>query len=108
MRQLADRLGRSAGSLGVALFRIRRALATCIESVIGKVSRVYAWSHKNWGFDGDALPDGQLPPESLAWDLWLGTAENRAFGHLPIGSRERDRMKERKLFIHPPLQLVVR
>ncbi len=57
----------------------RRAVAMIQDGVIGKVSKVYAWSNKNWGYDGDAFTNTQAPPKSLAWDLWLGTAGGRAF-----------------------------
>jgi predicted dehydrogenase len=49
------------------------------EGVIGKVSHVYAWSHKNWGYDGGPLTPAQSPPASLAWDLWLGSAAERPY-----------------------------
>ena len=56
-------------------------LATLLiqSGIIGKVSRVRAWSPKNWGFDG-APPNGSDPiPSNLDWNLWLGTAEERPF-----------------------------
>ena len=47
--------------------------------VIGKVSRVRAWSPKNWGYDG-AIPVGSDPvPSHLDWNLWLGTATERPY-----------------------------
>jgi hypothetical protein len=51
----------------------RRAVALIQEGFIGKVSHVHAWSNKNWGYDGPALPK-QPVPENLNWDLWLGVA----------------------------------
>ena len=56
-------------------------LATLLiqSGIIGKVSRVRAWSPKNWGYDG-AQPSGSDPiPSHLDWNLWLGTAEERPF-----------------------------
>jgi predicted dehydrogenase len=56
-------------------------LATLLiqSGIIGKVSRVRAWSPKNWGFDGPK-PNGADPiPSNLDWNLWLGTAEERPF-----------------------------
>ncbi len=56
-------------------------LATLLiqSGIIGKVSRVRAWSPKNWGYDGP-VPSGSDPiPQSLNWNLWLGTAEERPF-----------------------------
>ena len=48
-------------------------------SIIGKVSKVIAWSNKNWGYDGPA-PEGSDPiPENLDWNLWLGTSQERDY-----------------------------
>ncbi len=56
-------------------------LATLLiqSSIIGKVNTVHAWSPKNWGYDG-AAPEGSDPiPESLDWNLWLGTSAERPY-----------------------------
>lgn len=57
----------------------RRAVRMIQDGVIGRVSRVLAWSSKNWGFDGGAPAGVQPPPSSLDWNLWLGTASERPF-----------------------------
>ena len=57
----------------------RRAVAMIQGGVIGKVSQVHAWSFKNWGYDGGPFEDQQPTPESLNWDLWLGTAATRPY-----------------------------
>ncbi|MBW3598775.1 MAG: Gfo/Idh/MocA family oxidoreductase, partial [Planctomycetes bacterium] len=57
----------------------RRAVRMIQEGMIGKVSRVYAWSNKNWGYDGGPFEKHQAPPDKLAWDLWLGVAAERPF-----------------------------
>ena len=57
----------------------RRAVRMIQEGVIGKVSHVYAWSNKNWGYDGAAFKTEQMAPANLDWNLWLGTAANRPF-----------------------------
>ena len=49
------------------------------DGVIGKVRQVHAWSNKNWGFDGTTLPGDQKVPDTLDWNIWLGTAANRPF-----------------------------
>ncbi|MEM9280949.1 MAG: Gfo/Idh/MocA family oxidoreductase [Verrucomicrobiota bacterium] len=49
------------------------------DGLLGKISRVYVWSHKNWGYDGAPFPEEDPIPESLDWNLWLGTAPERAF-----------------------------
>lgn len=49
------------------------------SGIIGKVKTVRAWSPKNWGYDGPA-PTGSDPiPDTLDWNLWLGTAAKREF-----------------------------
>ncbi len=57
----------------------RRAVALIQSGAIGKVSHVYAWSNKNWGYDGPAYKNETSPPEHLDWNLWLGVAPKRAF-----------------------------
>jgi len=57
----------------------RRAVAMVQSGVIGKVSRVYAWSFKNWGYDGGPFRNTQSPPAKLDWNLWLGTAAKRPY-----------------------------
>lgn len=56
-------------------------LATLLiqSGIIGKVSRVRAWSPKNWGYDGLKPNGSDLVPSNLDWNLWLGTAEERPF-----------------------------
>lgn len=56
-------------------------LATLLiqSGIIGKVNMVRAWSPKNWGYDGEA-PEGSDPvPETLDWNLWLGTSVERPY-----------------------------
>ena len=61
-------------------FKEYRSAVSLIQSgIIGKVHTVRAWSPKNWGYDGPA-PQGSDPvPESLDWNLWLGTSPERAY-----------------------------
>ena len=56
-------------------------LATLLiqSGIIGKVHTVRAWSPKNWGYDGPD-PKGSDPvPETLDWNLWLGTSAERPY-----------------------------
>lgn len=56
-------------------------LATLLiqSGIIGKVHTVHAWSPKSWGFNGGA-PEGEDPvPETLDWNLWLGTSAERPY-----------------------------
>lgn len=57
----------------------RRATQMIQSGVIGKVSRVLAWSYKNWGYDGPAFESFDEVPENLDWNLWLGTAAMRSY-----------------------------
>jgi predicted dehydrogenase len=57
----------------------RQAVAVIQNNTIGKVSRVYAWSNKNWGYDGGTLTNEQPVPPTLDWNLWIGTAAIRPF-----------------------------
>lgn len=56
-------------------------LATLLiqSGIIGKVSTVRAWSPKNWGYDGPAPVGSDPVPETLDWNLWLGTAPERPY-----------------------------
>jgi predicted dehydrogenase len=56
-------------------------LATLLiqSGIIGKVHTVRAWSPKNWGYNGP-IPEGSDPvPPTLDWNLWQGTAPERAY-----------------------------
>ncbi|MFV1995913.1 MAG: Gfo/Idh/MocA family protein [Verrucomicrobiales bacterium] len=57
----------------------RLATSFVQSGVLGKVSRVYVWSHKNWGYDGEPYTEESAVPENLDWNLWLGTAPIRPF-----------------------------
>ena len=56
-------------------------LATLLiqSGIIGKVHTVRAWTDRNFGYDGPA-PKGNDPvPDSLDWNLWLGTSSERSY-----------------------------
>ena len=46
------------------------------EGIIGKISKVYVWSFKTWGYDGEPFKEKSVIPDTLEWNLWLGTAPN--------------------------------
>ena len=56
-------------------------LATLLiqSGLIGKVSTVHAWSPKNWGYDGPAPTTTDPVPDTLDWNLWLGTSAERPY-----------------------------
>ena len=47
--------------------------------LLGRISKVYVWSFKNWGYDGEPYSETSPIPKSLDWNLWLGTAPERAY-----------------------------
>jgi predicted dehydrogenase len=49
------------------------------SGLIGKISQVHVWSFKNWGYDGAPYKGEDPVPANLDWNLWLGTAPERAF-----------------------------
>ena len=61
----------------------RTAVAMIQFGIIGPVKEVHSWSGKAWtGKKGESetRPDRSDPvPDSLDWDLWLGTAPKRPF-----------------------------
>ena len=44
------------------------------KGILGKISKVYVWSFKTWGYDGEPFKEKSEIPDSLDWNLWLGTA----------------------------------
>ncbi|GAB5550587.1 MAG: Gfo/Idh/MocA family oxidoreductase [Saprospiraceae bacterium] len=56
-------------------------LATILirSGIIGKVKRVRAWSPKNWGYDGAEPTGSDAVPNTLDWNLWLGTSAERPY-----------------------------
>ena len=56
----------------------RRVVEIIQSGAIGDVTEVHVWVGKAWG-GGDRPEEGQDPPETLHWDLWLGPAPWRPF-----------------------------
>ena len=56
-------------------------LATVLiqSGIIGKVNTVRAWSPKNWGYDGPEPRGEDSIPDTLDWNLWLGTSPERSY-----------------------------
>jgi predicted dehydrogenase len=81
MRQVANEKGLIT-QMGIqvhSFYDYKLATLLIQGGVIGKVSKVIAWSNKNWGFDGPA-PEGSDPvPEHLDWNLWTGTSQERSY-----------------------------
>lgn len=52
----------------------RMAVDFVQQGIIGKVSKVYAWSGKKWGADVGGYPGSDPVPEWLDWNQWIGSA----------------------------------
>lgn len=81
MRKLAEQknLVTQMGIQVHSFYDYRLATLLIQSGIIGKVNCVRAWSPKNWGYDG-TIPAGSDPvPDSLDWNLWQGTAEEKPY-----------------------------
>ncbi|MFP6665953.1 MAG: Gfo/Idh/MocA family oxidoreductase [Pirellulales bacterium] len=58
----------------------RRVVEMIQSGVIGSVHEVHVWVGKGWG-GGERPKDGQEPPKTLSWDLWIGPAPERPFAN---------------------------
>ena len=74
-RKLVTQMGIQVHSF----YDYRMATELIRSGIIGKVNTVRAWSPKNWGYDGPPPATSDPVPEGLNWDLWLGTAPQRAY-----------------------------
>lgn len=61
----------------------RTAVQFLREQAVGKVKKVILCSNRpgaeQYRLPGPRPPKGEKPPETLAWDLWLGTAPERPY-----------------------------
>lgn len=81
LRLIAEKKG-LATQMGIQVHSsavYRRAVRIIQEGAIGKVSHVYAWSNKNWGYDGGPFKNEAPVPANLDWNLWLGVAAERPY-----------------------------
>ena len=56
----------------------RRVVEIIRAGAIGHVTDVHVWVGKGWG-GGTRPAEGQTPPATLHWDLWLGPAPERPY-----------------------------
>ena len=81
MRDLAEQknLVTQMGIQVHSFFDYKLATLLIQSGIIGKVHTVKAWTDRNFGYDGPA-PKGNDPvPDSLDWNLWLGTSSERPY-----------------------------
>ncbi len=57
----------------------RTAVEAIRSGIIGRISKVYTWSSKDWGYDGSPYQGSDPVPDTLDWNLWLGTAPQRPY-----------------------------
>ena len=70
-----------ATQMGIQIHAVenyRRVVEIIQSGAIGDVTEVHVWVGKAWG-GGDRPEEGQEPPETLNWDLWLGPAPWRPY-----------------------------
>ena len=56
----------------------RRVVEIINSGAIGDVTACHVWAGKSWG-GGERPAEGEQPPATLHWDLWLGPAPERPF-----------------------------
>lgn len=56
----------------------RRVVEIVQSGALGDIEEVHVWVGKGWG-GGERPENGQEPPATLSWDLWLGPAPVRPF-----------------------------
>ncbi len=81
MRKLAEdkKLVTQMGIQVHSFYDYKLATLLIQSGIIGKVSRVRAWSPKNWGYDGPAPVGNDPVPSTLDWNLWLGTSSKKPY-----------------------------
>ncbi len=57
----------------------RTAVEAVRSGIIGRISKVYTWSGKDWGYDGPPYTGSDPIPAGFDWSLWLGTAPERPY-----------------------------
>jgi Oxidoreductase family, NAD-binding Rossmann fold len=68
------------GNQGYSHEATRVACEILWSGEIGEVREVHAWTRSpSWPQEMTRIPDPTPVPETLDWDLWLGTAEDRPF-----------------------------
>lgn len=81
MKNLAEKKG-LVTQMGIqvhSFYDYKLATLLIQSGIIGKVHTVRAWSPKNWGYDGTVPTGEDTVPETLDWNLWLGTSAERPY-----------------------------
>ena len=73
------------GDQGTSGDGVRQLMEWYDAGIIGDVHTVHCWTNRPVWPQGIPWPDkNPAVPEGLNWDLWLGTAENRAYQDLVV------------------------
>ena len=68
------------GNQGYSNEGTRQAAEMIWSGELGNVTEVHAWTDRPWWPQGlTKIPDPTPVPDTLDWDLWLGSSEKRAF-----------------------------
>jgi len=68
------------GNQGYSNEGTRQAAEIVWDGQLGNVTEVHAWTDRPWWPQGlTQIPAPDAVPDSLDWDLWLGSAEKRPF-----------------------------
>ncbi|NIL95675.1 MAG: Gfo/Idh/MocA family oxidoreductase, partial [Planctomycetales bacterium] len=69
------------GNQGTANSGLREAAAILRAGTLGKVNQVHVWTNRPVWPQGGERPAAAEAPAHLEWDLWLGPAPERPYGH---------------------------
>jgi predicted dehydrogenase len=81
MRETAHKhkVATQMGNMGTAENGFRHGVEFIQSGVLGPVKEVYVWSNRPIWPQGIDRPAEEPVPETMAWDLWLGTAPTRPY-----------------------------
>jgi predicted dehydrogenase len=86
-RQLKDlaakhHVATQMGNQGTSTDGLRSSVEIIRTGAIGEVRVVHIWTNRPiWPQNIAQRPKGETPPQTLNWDLWLGTAPSRPYNH---------------------------
>ena len=69
------------GNQGTASNGIRETASLVKSGFLGTPKEVHVWTNRPIWPQGGPRPEPKDPPETLAWDLWLGVAKKRPYGN---------------------------